>query len=124
MAAGGRTTMGGEGEPHAPERACTMRVLERLIQQVAEGQDQALLEMDRKHRVAQEPYGFPAGKRYRAVAGPDDVNTFVWESEWESLAAMEAAYERWLAEPQAQALGAELGKFVSSARWEFWEVLE
>ena len=100
-----------------------MAVLERVIQQIEDGQDAALAEMDKKHRAAQKPYGFPTGKRYRAMVGPD-INTFVYEAEWESLAAMEAAYEKWGADPQSQALGAEQGKIVISARWEIWEVLE
>jgi hypothetical protein len=50
--------------------------------------------------------------------GGYDWNTLILEREWESLAAMEAAYERAFADPEHRALGKELRSILKNLRRE------
>ena len=86
-----------------------MKVLQREIQQIRRGKWAELEELDKKFNEVERRLGFPANKRrYRCYFGGHDVNTIAVEYEWENLAAMEAAYESAMADPEWQALGAEL----------------
>ncbi len=97
-----------------------MVFLERLIQQIRSDKWTELEALDKKYNKLEGRYGFPAKRRYRSVFGGDNANTLVIERQWESLAAMEAAYEKALADPEWNALGAEGSAIVESNRQELY----
>lgn len=84
-----------------------MAVLERLIQKVRPDKWEELEVFDKKFDVIEGAAGFPSKKRYVCLAGGLPQGTLIIEREWESLAAAEAAYAKFNAEPAALQLGKE-----------------
>ena len=77
-------------------------ILERMIHRVKNGKFQELKEVEKKWEALEESLGgFPLRRRYWAMYGAHDGGTYVWEREWESLAAMEAAYDKRSADPES-----------------------
>ena len=100
-----------------------MIAIERHIQKVRPGKWAELAEIDPRYDAVEGRLGFPAKKRYQCIMGGHDTNTIVVERQWDSLAAMEAAYEKALADPEFQALGVELAAIVKSAQIEIYAPL-
>ena len=96
-----------------------MIAIERHIQKVRSGKWAELAEIDPRYDAVEGRLGFPAKKRYQG----HDTNTIVVERQWDSLAVMEAAYEKALADPEFQALGTELAAIVTSAQIEIYTPL-
>ena len=100
-----------------------MIAIERQVQKVHPGKWAELAEIDPRYNVVEGRLGFPAKKRYQCIMGGHDMNTLIVERQWDSLAAMEAVYEKALADPEFQALGVELAAIVTSARIEIYTPL-
>jgi len=98
-----------------------MKCVERWIHKIAPGKWDEWLEVEKKwDAIERRLGGFPAKRRYRAIFGSEDVNTFVWEREWESFPASEAAYGRMMDDPEAQKLGRDFALLVESKRGELY----
>ncbi len=97
-----------------------MVVVERQIQQVRPDKWAELEALDKKYNLIESRCGFPAKRRYRCFMGSDNTNTLIIERQWESFAAMEAAYEKALADPEWQALGVEGVAITESDRHELY----
>jgi len=92
-----------------------MVVIERLTQQIYPGKWKALSEIDKKYDVVEKRLGFPQNKRrMQCLIGGCDFNTLVIERQWESMAFMEATYEKAFADPEMQALQQETIPIVKS----------
>ncbi len=100
-----------------------MIIIERQIQKVRPNKWAELAEIDSSYDAVEGRFGFPAKKRYQCIMGGHDTNTIVIERQWDSLAAMEAAFEKALADPEFQALGAEMASIVSSSQIEIYTPL-
>ena len=101
-----------------------MAILERRVQQVKEGEWDAYMEREKKFEAMEQKLGgFPTKKHYRAISGPYAINTVVWEREWESFAAMEAANEKLQAHPDRAALRASPSP-IAPERVEFYLPLD
>ena len=83
------------------------KVVERMTQQIYATKWPALEEIDKKYDAIEGKHGYPPKRRYRLFAGGGSTNTLVGEREWESMAAMEAAYEKAFADPAWHAINAE-----------------
>lgn len=85
-----------------------MKVLERQVQKVKRGKVSAYFEWE-KHwaEIESRVGGFPTKRYYQVISGGDDLTNVVWERDWDSLAAAEAAYEKSLADPRASELMGE-----------------
>lgn len=97
-----------------------MVLVERLIQQVFPDKWAELETIDKKYNAVEGRLGFPPKRRYRCFVGGHNTNTLVVERQWESMAALEAAYEAALADAEWQALGSEAGGIVTSDRHELY----
>ena len=97
-----------------------MIILERMVQQIEVGKTSELNELDKRYEAIESTLGFPPKKRYWSVSSPHDSNTIILERLWESMAAMEAAYEKSLAHPGIQALYAEGEGIIKSSRIELY----
>ena len=95
-----------------------MKVLERIVQKI--GDWQILEELDQKHNAIESKYGFPPKRRYRAFAGPHEIDTLIIEREWESMAVMEEAFTRLMADPEYQVLSSSYPGVVVSSQWELY----
>jgi hypothetical protein len=100
-----------------------MVVVERLIQQVRPDKWAELDALDKKYHTVESRCGFPAKRRYRCFVGGDNTNALIIERQWESWAAMEAAYEKAFADPEWQALGGEGASIIESDRHELYAPL-
>jgi len=100
-----------------------MIAIERMTQKIYPGKWAELEEIDKRYNEFESKAGFPAKKRYQSVIGGGDQNTLIIERQWESLAAMEATYEKVLADPDYQALGKEIVSIVESTKIEIFTPL-
>jgi len=100
-----------------------MITIERMIQKIYPGKWAELEEIDKRYEEIERKMGFPPKKRYQCIIGPLDQNTLVIERQWESLAEMEATYEKVMALPEYQALGKDVASIVASALIEIYTPL-
>jgi quinol monooxygenase YgiN len=100
-----------------------MITIERSIQKVRPGKWAELEEIDKRFNAVESRLGFPPKKRYRCMIGGHDWNTLIIERQWDSLAAFEATYEKYFADPELQALAEEVTSIVESARVEVYTPL-
>ena len=101
-----------------------MKVLERQEQHIQPLKWAELHIIDAKYNELEAKFGFPKKRRYQALACGHEINTLFVEREWESMAAMEAAYEKALADPEYQKLSVELSGIVLKTTYELYTVLE
>ena len=97
-----------------------MNVLERITQEIYPDKWAALEELDKRYDEVEKRLGFPAKKRYRCMIGAHGFNTLVVEREWDSLAAMETAYEKTFVDPEHQALVQESMAIIKSNQYEVY----
>lgn len=94
------------------------KVLERLTQQVFATKWPELEELDKKYDAIESRLGYPPKRRYRLFAGGGNTNTLVIEREWESLADLEAAYEKAFIDPEWQAVDAKALQIIADNQFE------
>ena len=97
-----------------------MKIVERMIQEIHPGQNAALEDLDKRYNAIESIIGFPPKKRSWCVSGPYPTSTLFIEREWESMAAMEATFEKAFAHPGLQALGEEGTSIIKSTRIELY----
>jgi hypothetical protein len=89
------------------------KVLERLTQQIYATKWPDLEALDKKYDAIESKHGYPPKRRYRLFVGGGSTNTLVIERDWESLADMEAAYEKAFIDPEWQAVSAESSSIIA-----------
>ena len=97
-----------------------MIIVEMMIQEVYPGKWEALAEIDKKFDVVEKRHGFPATKRMSSISGVHNMNTIMIMREWESMAAMESAYESIFTDSEHQALVAETMSIIKNSRMELY----
>src|SRR4030042_4788183 len=97
-----------------------MVTIERMIQQVRPDKWAELEEIDKRYNAVENRLGFPPKKRYQCMMGSHDMNTLIVERQWDSLAAMEATYEKAFAAPEHQALQKEITSIIKSVQMELY----
>jgi hypothetical protein len=101
-----------------------MVTIERMIQKIYPGKWAELDVIDKKYDVVERRLGFPSNKkRYQCMIGSYDSNTLIIERQWDSLASMEATYEKAFADPELQALQKEITSIVKSTQIEVYSPL-
>lgn len=100
-----------------------MIAIERMTQKIYPGKWAELEAIDKRYNEIESQAGFPAKKRYQLVFGGDYQNTLIIERQWDSLAAMEATYEKVFADPAYQALGKETVSIIESTIIEIYTPL-
>jgi len=100
-----------------------MITIERQIQKVFPDKWAELEEIDKRYNPVESRLGYPPKKRYRCIMGGHDTNTLIIERQWDSLAAMEEAFEKAFADPEWQELGEESASIVKSGQWEVYTPL-
>jgi hypothetical protein len=97
-----------------------MIITERMIQHVYPGKWVELEAIDKKYNAVEARLGFPAKKRYQLLMGSHPMGTLIIERQWPSLAAMEAANEKGMADPEYQTLQQESAQIIKSVHWELY----
>lgn len=101
-----------------------MITIERMIQKVFPGKWAELEEIDKRYNAVEKRLGFPpTKKRYQCMIGGHSSDTLIIERQWESLAVMEAAYEKAFADPELQALGKEIASIIENNQVEVYTPL-
>jgi hypothetical protein len=95
-------------------------ILERHTQEIFMDKWEELEALDKKFNAVESRLGFPAKKRYRCYIGGHTINTIVVEREWDSLAAMEAAYEKTFVDPEHQSLEFESSSIIKRIQIEIY----
>ena len=101
-----------------------MKVLERQVQRIHPLKWAELHIIDAKYNEIEAKFGFPKKRRFQALACGHDGNTLVIEREWESMAVMEATYEKIFTDPNYQLLSPQLEGIILSSTLEIYTVLE
>lgn len=97
-----------------------MKVVERMVQEIYPGKNEALEDLDKRYDAIESKLGFPAKKRYWCISGPYQTGTLIVEREWESFAALEESYEKAFANEELTALGEEGASIVKNSRIELY----
>ena len=97
-----------------------MVIIERQMQKVRAGKWTELEDLDKRFTPVESHLGFPAKRRCRSLVGGLTTDMLIIERQWESFAAMEAAYEKILADPEHQALSEALDPILESQQIEFY----
>ncbi len=100
-----------------------MICVERHIQQIRPGKWGELDALDKRFNAVESRLGFPPKKRYQCYIGGHSLYTLIVERQWESLAAMEAAYEKAFVDPEHQALETESALIIESIQIELYAPL-
>jgi hypothetical protein len=98
-------------------------IVERMIQKVIPGKFAELEAFDQKIKPLEARFGFPPKRRMRCMIGGHNTDTMILEREWESLAALEAAYNKAWADPEHQASRAETVSLIKSIKTEIYMLL-
>ncbi len=94
--------------------------VERMIQKIAPGKWAELEVLDQKYNALEGRLGFPPKRRMRAILGGLSTDTLVVEREWDSMADLEAATFRRMADPEYAAVEAESVGVIESLTWEIY----
>jgi antibiotic biosynthesis monooxygenase (ABM) superfamily enzyme len=95
-----------------------MKVIMRTTVKVAPGKMAEYMEVDKKGEAIAIRAGGSPWKRYGCISG-DSAHTLVYETEFDSLAAMEAFMEKLFTDPERQQLMAKSDACILSHENEF-----
>ncbi len=102
-----------------------MTYILRFVQQFEPGNANAYLELEKQFKdIERVNPSFPKGRRYQPVAGIEPANTVVWESEFPSLQAIEAALKVIADDETHTDLYGKQSKYITSARTEIFKILD
>lgn len=100
-----------------------MAILARQVQHIYADKWEELEAFDKENNAVEAKYGFPPKKRYQMMSGPDEMGTLIVEYQWESLAAMEEAYNKLMVDPVFQELGKRGNGILRDNRFELYIIL-
>lgn len=100
-----------------------MEILERITHQINPGKWPEVNAMEAEFAKIETPLGFPEKQRFQVLVGGDGANALVVERRWPSMAAMEATYEKAMADPGWQSSVAKSSVIIRDTRYELLLVL-
>ena len=102
-----------------------MKIIRRGIAKVIPGKREEMFELLGKYIPVARRYGLPPVKVYgRLSGGGDYLHMFFFETEWDSLAAMETYADRMAADTEAQAIVAKCETILESDELQFYTLIE
>ncbi len=93
-------------------------IIERMVQYIPGDKWGELEALDKKYNVVEARLGFPPKKRFQLLMGAHPMGSLVIEREWPSMAALEDAMMKGMADPEYQALQQESGPIIKQLYWE------
>lgn len=98
-----------------------MTILERHVQDVKN--EKVYWEWEKKWAAIESSLGgFPTKRYHQLISGRDKFGTIIWEREWDSLAVLDAAYDKMMKDPEGQSLAGQ-PDIVSSEHFEVYNVI-
>jgi len=103
-----------------------MKIMQRAILKIVPGKSGEALELLKKEEAFAKRVGAKPSRMYRCIAGRDgeDMNTFYFDTDWDSLADFEEFLQKFISEPEMKALTAKWEPIVTSHEMEFYTVIE
>jgi hypothetical protein len=95
-----------------------MKVVFRSTIKVVPGKIAEYMEVEGKSKAISNRLGMPPWKRYGCLSG-DAIHTIVYDMEFDSLAALEASFDKLFKDPERQALMAKSDACIVSHENEF-----
>jgi hypothetical protein len=89
-------------------------------QKVIRGKRAELDELNRRWREVDKRLGLPPEQQYSCMYGARDGGTLLLLREWESMAAIEEAYAKMMADPEIAELMTEANDIIESTQWELY----
>ena len=99
-----------------------MKVIMRTTVKVVPGKMAEYMEVEKKSQAISDRLRMPPWKRYSCVSG-DSIHTIVYDTEWDSLAALEACLDKMFTDPESQALMAKSDAVIVSHKNEFYTLM-
>ena len=97
-----------------------MKVIQRGILKIAPGKMADYMELQEKFMAVATRLGCPPMRCYRPLSGGGDaIRGIICEAEWDSLAALEAYFEKTVTDPEWQALMPKWETIIESHQLEF-----
>ena len=90
-----------------------MKVMFRTTIKIVPGKMAEYMEVEEKSKALASRYGMPVWRRDTPITG-DSMHTIIYDMEWDSLAALEAAYEKMYSDPESQAAMAKSDECIVS----------
>ncbi len=81
-----------------------MKIVERRVQVAVPGKWDDAMAHETRWAEADAQYEAPLKRRLRSLTGAHAYDTYVWEREWDSMAAMESHYMKQLQDATLQPL--------------------
>ena len=81
-----------------------MKIIQRGTMKIVPGKMAEAMQLMEKHTAASFRLGCTNYRSYRPLIGGEFFHTIIGEAEWDSMAAMEAFYEKMMADSEMQAL--------------------
>ncbi len=83
-----------------------MKVIQRGIMKIVPGKMAEAMELNEKYFATLRRLGvsFTTIRGYRPFLGSEYMHTLIFEVEWDSMATMEAFFDKVMADPEVQAL--------------------
>ena len=98
-----------------------MKVVQRGVMKVIPGKMAEAMELNGKHMAAAHRLGCPPMRSYRCLSGRGEFfHTIIGEAEWDSLAAMEAFFDKMMADAEMRELMAKWEGVLESHEIEFY----
>lgn len=103
-----------------------MKIMQRAILKVVPGKTAEAIELLKKEVAFRERVGAKPWRVYRCIAGRDgeDMNTFYFDTDWDSLADFEKFLHKFISDPEMKSLTAKWIPIVDSHEMEFYTVIE
>jgi len=103
-----------------------MKIMQRAILKVVPGKSGEAIELLKKEEAFRERVGAKPWRMYRCIAGRngEDMNTFYFDTDWDSLADFEEFLQKFISEPEMKALTSKWVPIVASHEMEFYTVIE
>ena len=98
-----------------------MRIVQRGIMKIVPGKMEEAMQLVEKHTAVAGRLGAPPWRAYRCLSGRGEFfHTIVGEAEWDSFAALEAFFEKMMADPEMQELMSKWETILESHELEFY----
>jgi len=103
-----------------------MKILQRPILKIVPGKSDVAIKLLKKEEEFRNKVGTKPWKAYRCIAGRDaeDMNTFYFDTEWDSLAEFGQFVEKFGSMEEMTSLTEKLKPIVASHEMEIYTVIE
>ena len=101
-----------------------MKIIQRGPMKILPGKMGEAMDLFQKHTAIATRLGCPSMRSYRPLIGSEFFHTIIGEAEWDSMAAIEAFFDKMMADSEMQALMAKWEAVLESHVIEFYAPMQ